>query len=309
MTRPFRFGLQASFSKTGAEIREQAKRAEAAGYNILTIADHLGFIDPFIGCATAAESSTTLRVGTQVVNVDFHPAALLARSAATIDLVSDGRFELGIGAGHMKSEYLEAALAFDRAGRRVQRMAETIEIVRSLFAGEEVSFDGDERSVQGHKLSPLPPQGASLPIFVGGNGDRVLEIGATKADTVGFTGFRYDPVNERPVLSHMSSVGLQNRVDHVASFGGDAERQLLIQRAVVDDDVAKAAAAIASDVPAFENDPAAVLDSPFILVGPVDAICDELVACRERFGVSYFTFFSTRSSPEIDQVVARLAGT
>ncbi len=309
MTRPFRFGLQASFSETGDEVREQAKRAEASGYDILTIADHLGFIDPFVGCAVAAESTTTLKVGTQVLNVDFHPAALLARSAATIDLVSDGRFELGIGAGHMKSEYLEAALPFDRAGLRVQRMSDTIDIVRGLFAGHEVSFDGADRSVHGHTLAPLPTQGADLPILVGGNGDRVLEIGATKADIVGFTGFFYDAEQERPVLSHMSSAGLQDRVDHVESFGGDAERQMLIQRAVVDIDDARAAAVIASDIRAFNDNPAAVQDSPFTLAGSVDAICDELVACRERFGVSYFTFFTNRASPEIDEVVARLAST
>ena len=152
---------------------------------MLSIADHLGIIDPFVGCAVATEVTESLRVGTQVLNIDFHHVALLARSAATLDLASDGRLELGIGAGHMKPEYDEAAIAFDRPGRRVDRMVETIDMLRRLFGGEEVTFEGVERQLHRHTLSPLPPQGAGLPILVGGNGDRVLEVAATKADIVG----------------------------------------------------------------------------------------------------------------------------
>lgn len=307
--RPFRFGLQASLSKTADELRDLARRAEGSGYSVLSIADHLGIIDPFVGCAVAAEVTESLRVGTHVLNIDFHPVALLARSAATLDLASDGRLELGIGAGHMKPEYDEAAMAFDRPGRRVDRMAETIDMLRGLFSGEEVTSEGVERQLHRHTLSPLPPQGAGLPILVGGNGDRVLEVAATKADIVGFTGFRYDVEKKAAELSHLSSAGLADRVAHVGSFGTDPELQALIQRVVITDDAGGAAEEMSDEFGDGEWTADDILDSPFILVGPVDAISEELVQRRHEFGISYFTFFANRSSPEIDQVVERLADT
>ncbi len=307
--RPFRFGLQASFSKTADEVRDLARRAEGAGYSVLSIADHLGFIDPFIGCAVAAEATDSLRVGTLVLNVDFHPVALLARSAAALDMASDGRLELGIGAGHMKSEYDEAAMRFDRPGRRVDRLTETIDMLRGLFSGDEVTFEGVERQLYGHTLSPLPPQGAGLPIMVGGNGDRVLEVAASKADIVGFTGFRYDVETKAAELSHLSSAGLADRVAHVRAFETDPELQALIQRVVITDDTRNVAEKMSSEVGDGTWTTDGILDSPFILVGSVDAICDEIRQRRHEFGISYFTFFAGRSSPEIDQVVERLAGT
>lgn len=307
--RPFRFGLQASFSKTGDELRDVARRAEDTGYSVLSIADHLGFIDPFVGCAIAAEVTETLRVGTHVLNIDFHPVALLARSAATLDLASDGRLELGIGAGHMKSEYDEAAMPFDRAGLRVQRMAETIDMLRGLFSGVEVTFEGTERQLHKHSLSPLPPQGNRLPILVGGNGDRVLEVAATKADIVGFTGMRYDLEKQAMDLSHLTSKGLADRVTHVGSFHGQPELQALIQRVVITNDPRETAEAMAKDLGDGSWTAEDILDSPFVLVGSVEAIGDELVQRRDEFGISYFTFFAGRSSPEIDQVVEHLAGT
>jgi probable F420-dependent oxidoreductase len=304
----FRFGLHASVAKTGDELRDLARRAQGSGYRVLSIADHLGIIDPFVGCAVAAEVTESLRVGTLVLNIDFHPVALLARSAATLDLVSAGRLELGIGAGHMRSEYDEAALAFDRPGRRIDRMAESIDMLRGLFGGEEFTFEGVERRLRHHTLAPLPPQGAELPILVGGNGDRVLEVAATKADIVGFTGFRYDVEKEAAELSHLSRAGLADRVAHVRSFGTDPELQALIQRVVITDDARGAAARTASEL-GNEWNADDVLDSPFVLVGSVDAISEELVQRRQEFGISYFTFIAGRSSPEIDRIVERLAGT
>lgn len=304
--RPFRFGLQASFAETGEQLRELSRKAEATGYDVLTIADHLGIIDPFIGATVAAEATSTLRVGTHVLNIDFHQAGLLARAAATIDLTSGGRFELGLGTGYMKSEYDAAGLPFDRPGQRITRLADTIAILRGLFAGEVVDHEGDERTSVAQSLRPLPPQGAGLPILVGGNGDRVLDLAATTADIVGFTGFGWDAEAGGPALSHMTAAGFADRLARVTAHDTDPELQTLVQRVVVTDDRDAAATEIADTLPIGGADE--VIASPFMLIGTVDEICDEIVARREASGVSYLTVFDGRISPEFDQVVARLAG-
>ncbi|MEM7285142.1 MAG: TIGR03621 family F420-dependent LLM class oxidoreductase [Actinomycetota bacterium] len=305
--RPFRFGLQASFAEGPDELRELSRRAEATGFDVVTIADHLGIIDPFIGASVVAEATTSLRVGTHVLNIDFHPAGLLARATATIDLTSGGRFELGLGTGYMRAEYDAAGLAFDPPGVRIGRLADTITILRGLFAGETVDHDGAHRSSTAQALTPLPPQGAALPILVGGNGDRVLDLAATAADIVGFTGFGWDPEAGAPTLTHMTAEGFSDRVARVDSHGTDPERQTLVQRVIVTDDREAAAAELAEALPIGDGD--AVIDSPFVLIGTVDQICDEIVQRRALSGVSYLTVFAGRVSPEFDQVVERLAGT
>lgn len=305
--RPFRFGLQASFAENPDELRELSRKAEGTGFDIVTIADHLGIIDPFIGAAVAAEATTTLRVGTHVLNIDFHPAALLARASATIDLTSGGRFELGLGTGYMKGEYDAASLPFDRPGVRIGRLGDTISILRGLFAGETVDHDGEHRRSVAQTLAPLPPQGAALPILVGGNGDRVLDLAATTADIVGFTGFGWDPEAGAPAISHMSAAGFADRLQRVTAHDTDPELQTLVQRVIVTDDRAGAAAEVAETLPI--GGPDEVIASPFMLIGTVDEICDEIIERRETSGVSYLTVFAGRASPAFDDVVERLAGT
>jgi probable F420-dependent oxidoreductase len=121
--RPFRFGVSIGSATDRVDWQEKAKRAEAMGFDVLLVADHLAeMFPPLTALCTAAEATARLRVGTFVVDNDFRHPVLLAREAATIDLLTDGRLELGLGAGHMKHEYDEAGLRFDRAGVRVARL-------------------------------------------------------------------------------------------------------------------------------------------------------------------------------------------
>src|SRR5438105_3752089 len=199
--RPFRFGLSLMPERSGAGIAEQARWAEDHGFSTLLVADHLvpGALDPFPSLAAAAAATRHLRVGTFVVNNDLRHPVLLAREAATLDLLSDGRFELGLGAGHMESEYLEAGIPFERGRVRVERLAESVEILKTLLAGEECTFEGRHYHVRGHRV-PAPAQRPRPPFLIGGNGPRLLELAGREADAVGFTGFSHRQGGREVVL-------------------------------------------------------------------------------------------------------------
>src|SRR5215468_3957189 len=155
MRKPFRFGVNVWSAGTRAEWMDKARKAEELGYSVLTVPDHLAeTFAPMPALMSAAAATTRLRVGTNVLNNDFRHPVLVAREAATADLLTDGRLQLGFGAGHMKSEYDETGLRFDAGGARVERLAEAVSIVKSLLKGEEVTLAGRYYRVSGHKVHP-----------------------------------------------------------------------------------------------------------------------------------------------------------
>lgn len=311
-----RFGLVWRGDSSPGEV---ARRAEDEGYATLLFPDHTGMLTPLPAMAAAAAVTRTLRVGTQVVNVAFRPLGALAQEAAAVDVVSGGRLELGLGAGYAAEEVRSLGLPFPGATARVREVARALDVLPRLFAGETVTEDpGPEARpaagpdagpaagrLSGFALHPLPPQGAAVPTMVGGNGDRLLEVAATGARTVQFTGFRAPPGPGS--ATHFTTAGLADRVAHVRRAAGDRfaglELSLLVQHARVVADRRAAAAELVRSVSLAE-----ALDSPFLLLGSVDEICDQLQELRERFGISYVTVFDERSDG-FAPVVARLAGT
>lgn len=302
--RPLRFGLSVHGAGSAAEFAALARRAEDAGYSTLLVPDHLGHLSPMVACAVAAGATARLRVGPFVLNNDFRHPVLVAQEAATLDLLSGGRLELGLGAGHARGEYEAAGWDFDRAQVRIDRLAESARVLRRLFAGEEVTHAGRHYRISAHRLAPAPPQGAALPILVGGNGDRLLALAATAADIVGFTGF-----SPGPALDHFDAAGLDNRIAVVRRAAGtrfdELELNLLVQRVVITDDRPAALRRLAAD---FELPRQQLDDSPFVLVGTVAEITARVQNLRERHGVSYLTVFEGRSAG-FDAVVKRLAST
>jgi probable F420-dependent oxidoreductase len=308
--RPFRFGLSSRTSWTPAGWRDLARRVESSGFATLLLADHLadGLPPPFTPLVSAAEATSRLRVGTLVLNNDFHHPVWLAREAATLDLISAGRFELGMGAGHMKSEYDAAGLRFDRAGVRVDRLTESVGILRRLLAGETVVHDGEHFTVRDHRCFPLPD--GPIPMLIGGNGTRVLQLAATTADIVGFTGFSQREGTTEVRLDRFTAAGLADRVEVVRTAAGDRfaelELNLLVQLVAVTDDRRSVAARFLDRVGgALTVDD--LLDSPFLLIGTHDQIAEQLVERRERFGISYIAVFEP-ALDAIAPVVERLAG-
>lgn len=315
--RPFRFGLVPS----DGPVADLARRAEDEGYDTVLFPDHLGCWDPFVAAVAATSATTRLRAGTQVVNNELRNPGLLAQSAASAHALSGGRFELGLGTGYAAEEHEAIGQVLPPAGDRVDRLAVTVDAVRRLAAGEEVTVDearvtlsrvrfgpGDGPDEEGPMPLVPEPLGGPLPIMVGGNGDRLLRLAARGADVVQFVGFGATPAGM--ALTHFTTAGLADRVEVVRAAAGDRladlELSALVQFVVPGDTPAAAAASMA-EVRDGRLDPDEILDSPFVLLGPVPAMVERLQEVRERFGISYVTVFQSRQQ-RFGEVVAALAG-
>src|SRR6266566_1163124 len=200
--KPFRFGVNVGRVRARAEWAETARKIEHLGYSVLTVPDHLAdLFAPMPAVLSAAEATKHLRVGTNVLNNDFRHPVLVAREAATVDLLTDGRLELGLGAGYVKSEYEQVGLRFDLGGARVERLAEAVVIVRRLLTGERVTFAGRHYRVTDHTVYPLPVQQPHPPILIGGNGPQLLTLAAKEADIISLTGITFRRGGTEPDLS------------------------------------------------------------------------------------------------------------
>ena len=308
--RPFRFGVNARTVDGASQWTERARTLEDVGYATLNLPDHLApMLAPMPALAAAAAATRRLRVGTMVVNNDFRHPVLLAREAATLDLLSGGRLELGIGAGHMKSEYDEAGLAFERGNIRVARLAEAVAILKGLLAGEAVTFHGKHYRVTGHTIHPRPIQRPRPPILIGGNGPRLLTLAAAEGDIVGLTGITFAGGGLAPDLSGFRAAAVDERMRLVRQAAGARMDQLelsaLLQRVIVTDDRRGAAEELCRRWTALSVED--VLGSPFVLLGTVDEIEADLLARRRRWGLSYYVVQEPWADA-LTPVVARLAG-
>jgi probable F420-dependent oxidoreductase len=226
----------------------------------------------------------------QVCNVCLWNPAMLARDAATVDLLSDGRLELGLGAGHAQQEFLAAGIAYERPGRRIDMLEAMVPVLRDLLSGRTVTVS---RPLPMTSCTlGLPQAQASVPIMVGGNGDRVLQIAATLADIVGLTGFTSGTGRVHTDLSHFTWAGLGDRVDHVRRAAGSRfaalELSVLVQRVMLGANRQGAIAEFVGD----ELLPLDIVgDSPFVLAGTADRVAEQLARLRDEHGVTYVTTF------------------
>lgn len=308
MLRPFRFGVADVETASGSAWSDFARRAEALGYATLLVPDHyLNPLTPGPALMAAAAVTTTLRVGCTVFANDFRHPALLAKEAATIDLLSGGRFEFGIGAGWLKDEYDQVGIPFDPPAVRVARMEEGVRVIKGLWGKEAFSFAGTYYTIAGLEGTPKPVQQPHPPVYVGGAGKRLLSWAAREADIVGFVS------RARPEggidWSEGTEEALARKVGWVREAAGDRfgriELALLFQGTAVTDRPREAAAELA---PEFGLTAEQVLASTEFALGSVDQIVEQLLALRERHGISYLTV----GHPQMEAfapVVARLAGT
>ena len=309
--RAFRFGVQVVDAPSRSAWAATARKAEDLGFDVLSVPDHLvDILPPLLPLLAAAEATTTLRVGTLVLNNDFRHPVVLAREVAALDLLTDGRVELGIGAGHARPEYEEAGLPFDPASTRVERLGESLSIVKGLLRGDEVTFAGRHYQVKGHRSHPPPVQRPHPPILVGGNGPSLLRLAAREADIVGFSGTgrtKADGQNHEATGFPPSAV--EGRVALVREAAGarfgDLELNALVQAVIVTDDRAAAAERLRRRLPELSEDE--ILSTPYMLIGSEGHMAEQLHERRERFGFSYFSI-REGAMEAMAPVIAALAG-
>jgi probable F420-dependent oxidoreductase len=315
-TRRFRFGVVGESIRSPEQLVAEARQAEDLGYSTLLLRDHFQrepFGDQFAplpALLAAASVTSTLRVGTLVLDNDYRHPVLLAKEAATVDSLSGGRFELGIGAGWLREEYERAGLPFDAPGVRVGRLEESVRILRRLLAGEEVSFGGEHYSVRALRNFPPPASGAP-PILIGAGSPRMLRMAGELADIVGILPKALPAGTISAELSERSPETMAQKVGWVREGAGDRlpDVELSIVVTVVPADDHRAAAERLAAERGWNGLPAEqVLQMPSVLIGSPDRIADQLRERRDRFGLSYLVV-SDEDMAALAPVVALLAGT
>ena len=307
---PFRFGVQCKGPADGTEWRELARRAEDLGWSTLTVADHLDAgLSPVPALMAAADATTNLRIGTMVLANDYRHPVVVAKEAATLDLLSSGRFELGIGAGWATADYAAAGFPLDRPGLRIERLAEALDVLRGCWAGGAFSFSGAHYRVDGLDAGPAPHTPGGPPIVIGGGGPRVLRLAAEQADVVGLNvNLRAGVIDER-AFPDGTPEATDRKVALVREAAGDRAEHLVLQvrvhLAMVTDARPQAVAELA---PGFGLTPEQAVGTPHALVGSVEEICAQLEERRARWGISYLGL-SQDQMDAFGPVVARLAGT
>ena len=307
--RPFRFGVTAPTPSGGTDWVERARRVEQLGYSILVVPDHFrDHLAPVPALTAAALATTRLRVGSLVFSNDFRHPAVLAKEAATIDVLSGGRFELGLGGGWLRAEYDQTGIPFDAPGTRIERLEEAVTIIKGLLAGERVTFAGRHYTIADLEGRPTPVQRPHPPIAIGGGGRRTLTLAAREASIVGLVP-RARRDGSGLDMTDLSDAATREKLEWVRAAAGDRfdslEIHALIQAVAVGERRTAAADDLASRFKVARD---VVLETPYVLLGTIDEICETLWERRERYGISYLTFFE-RDMEVFAPVVARLAGT
>lgn len=309
-SRPFRFGAQVTAAGTGDEWVALARRAEDLGYSTLFLPDHFGDqLAPIPALQAAADATTILRVGTLVHGVDYKHPVVLAKEVATLDVLSGGRVEFGLGAGWMTSDYEQAGIAKDRNGVRVSRMEEALAVCRGLWADGPFSHDGEHYRITELEGLPKPVQRPGPPVLIGGGAPRVLGVAARQADIVGINPSLPHGAVDAATGADAVADRLDEKVGWLRDAAGarfaDLELNILVFFAQLTDDRDAVVEAMA---PMFGVTAAEAGEVPYAWVGSTGQICDQLRAARDRWGTSYFVVQGD-AFDAMAPVVAELAGT
>jgi probable F420-dependent oxidoreductase len=308
--RAFRFGVQEHRAPSAKGWQEIARRIESLGYAAIYLPDHFTEqLAPIAALMSAADATSTLRVGSLVFDNDYRHPVVLAKEAATIDLLSDGRLDLGLGAGWLVSDYEQAGIPYDAPGTRIERMEEGLKVIKGLFTGGPFSFTGKHYRINGLAGFPLPVQKPHPPILLGGGGRRMLRLAAREADIVNVN---FD-LREGHVNRTLVRTGLADATDEKLAWikeeAGDRiediELSITIFLANITDDRDSVAGVLA---PGFGAEPRDVLDMPHFLIGTIDQVVEQLQQRRERYGITY-VIVPGEVAEEFAPVVGRLAGT
>jgi probable F420-dependent oxidoreductase len=309
--RKFRFGVQVSTAPTGEAWRDVARRAEALGFSSLFLPDHFGDqLAPVPAMMAAADATTDLRVGTLVFDNDYKHPVVLAKEMATIDVLSGGRVEFGLGAGWMHSDYEQSGIPLDKPSVRIARMEEGLEVIKGLWADGAYSFSGDHYTVTGLDGLPKPVQQPGPPILLGGGGPKVLAVCGRHADIVGINpsipAGAIGPEAARDTAADRVDQKVQWLKEGAGDRFDDLELNALVFVTTVTDDPQPVREMMAG---MFGVDTDLVSSSPYVWIGSTDEIADQLRAARDRWGFSYFVVQGTDAMEAVAPIVADLTGT
>ncbi len=289
--KPFRFGVQLSAPTTGAIWAEQARQIESLGYDIATMPDHFGDqFAPMPALQAILDATSTLRASALVFDNDYKHPVVLAKELATMDVLSNGRVEIGLGAGWMISDYEQTGMVYDRPGVRIDRFVEGLHIIKSAMGPEPFSFTGEHYTITDYNGLPQPVQQPCPPVIIGGGGKRVLTIAAQRADIVGVNGSLHAGVIGPDALATMTGEVIADKVAIVADAAEAAGRLDHIEMNIraffvsVTNDRAGQVAGIAQLIGVDEQ---MIEDSPFALIGSTDKLIEDIQARREQYGFSY----------------------
>jgi probable F420-dependent oxidoreductase, MSMEG_2516 family len=316
---PFRFGVINEICHPPKRWLEQVRRIEALGYASFLIRDHL--VSDFFGhqyapiaaLSMAASVSERLAIGTLVIDNDFRHPAMLAKEMATLDLFSNGRLELGLGAGWLRNEYDQAGLAYDSAGVRIERLDEAIQIIKGLWSGRAFRFEGKHYRIDGLESLPQPFQSAERTrprLLLGGGRRRMLQLAGREADTISLlttsvgSGVLVSEPNER------SAQALEEKLSWIKEGAGERFEQIelnIMPSLIISDERRGASDRFLAQQGWSGVSYEALWEMPSVLIGSIDQICDTLIERRERFGISYYVVRDAQFEA-FAPVVARLAG-
>jgi probable F420-dependent oxidoreductase len=307
--KPFRFGIQTSSAPDAAAWRARARQAEDLGYSSIYIPDHFGDQwGPLVALTVAAEATSKLRVGGLVFDNDYRHPVVLAKEIATLDLVSGGRVEFGIGAGWMKSDYEQSGIAYDAPGARINRLEEALVIFRALWADGKATFAGTHYQVADAEGAPPPAQRPHPPILIGGGGRRVLSLAAREADIVGLNPTLTEGFVGPGAAASATAAAYRQKLAWVREAAGDRFDQLELQCLTFFVQVVpNREDVLANLAPLFSITPEEAGHVPLALIGTVDQICDQLQQRREELGLSYWIVHEAEIEA-FAPVVARLTG-
>jgi probable F420-dependent oxidoreductase len=307
---PFRFALQVSNAASPAAWKELARKTEDLGYSTLYVPDHLDDQwAPLIACALAAEATTTLKVGTLVLDNDFRHPVVLAKELATLDVVTDGRFECGMGAGWATADYQQSGIPMERPSVRIARLAESLDIMTSLWETGRATYAGTHYTVTDAVGSPRPVTPGGPPLVIGGGSQRILTLAGQRAAIASIV-----PSLAAGVIGPEMAAGAvidkyAERVAWVRQAAGDRAAEIELQAwTVFVQVVPNATEVIANVAPAFGLTPEQMEAAPLALVGTTDEMVETLQKRREELGFSYMVLHEAEMDA-MAPVIATLAGT
>ncbi len=320
-----RFGLIASANNT-SELVELGREADVAGYSTIALNDHFNSpVAPLLGLQTIAAATSNVRLSTAVLNQDLRHPAVLAKELATLDVLSAGRLEVGLGAGWVRADYEQSGIVFDAAPKRIARLRENIEVLKSLFSTGTCTFAGEHFIITELEGTPATIQPGGPPIMIGGGGPRILSMAARHADIIQVLGASFGTGGA--VVDDMSSFrvdAFEERVGWISAAAGDRfadiELSLMMVIAVITDDAEAAARGfldfLSATVSRYGGEVGDVdvrlqtlLDSPVVAIGTHDEICDKLRRLRNTMGFNYFVMPYGSRPADFSPIIERLTGT